>query len=85
MLVGDSLLEDMEIPLSELNHRNFAVARETLSRNADQYVIQAEERVGQALRKLFHGRERTLQRLSAVFRRADLVEILTDVADPVSS
>ncbi len=81
MLVGDSLLKDMEIPLSRLNYRNFAAAREALSQNADQYVTQAEERIGEALDTLFNGRERTLQRLSAAFRRADLVEILTDIAD----
>ena len=78
MLMGRHLLDDMGIPLERLDHRNFAVARELAHEKADDYLSRAETQVGDALDPLFRGRERTLQRLSATFRRADLVETLLE-------
>jgi len=76
MLLGRYLLTDLGIELRQLDHRNFASARDLLDANAYNYVVRGEERVGEALSTLFNGRERTLQRLSATFRRADLVDML---------
>lgn len=76
MMVGRYLLSDLGIELGQLDHRSFARAREMLEANADKYVGRAEEQIGDALSTLFNGRERTLQRLSATFRRADLVDML---------
>ena len=78
MLMGCYLLEEMEIELEQLDHRNFGNARELLERQASDYLFRAEAQIGVALVPLFHERERTLQRLSATFRRADLVEMLLD-------
>ena len=78
MLVGRYVLEDMEMTLRQLDHRNFTEAKELLERQAEPYLRRAEEEIGVALEPFFDDqrRPRTLQRLSATFRRADLVEML---------
>lgn len=78
MLVGRYLLTDLGVALRQLDHRNFTRAKDLLDANADDYMAKAEEQVGEALSSLFNGRERTLQRLSATFRRADLVDMLIE-------
>ncbi len=76
MLMGRYLLQDMGISLDRLDHRNFEQARSMVERNYPDYLRRAEEEIARALEPLFVGRERTLQRLSATFRRADLVDML---------
>ena len=78
MLVGRYVLEDMGVALRRLDHRNFIEAKEWLERQAEHYLCRAEEEIGAALEPLFDNRRRprTLQRLSATFRRADLIEML---------
>ena len=76
MLMGDYLLRDMDISLGELNHRNFPQALKLTEENSELYMRDAEKRISEELEPLFQSRERTLQRLSATFRRADLVESL---------
>ena len=78
MLVGRYVLEDMEVALHQLDHRNFMEAKELLERQAEPYLCRADEKIEDALEPLFDDRRRprTLQRLSATFRRADLVEML---------
>ena len=78
MLMGHYLLTEMGIGLGGLDHRNFQQARELVERESDSYFVRAQVAVGKALTSLFDGRERTLQRLSATFRRADLVDMLVD-------
>lgn len=77
MLMGRYLLEEMEIPLDGLDHRNFDRARGLIEQRSADYLSRAEQEISDALDPLFTGRERSLQRLSATFRRADLVEILS--------
>ena len=78
MLVGRYVLEEMGVALCRLDHRNFTEAKELLERQAEPYLRRAEEEIGVALEPFFDDRRRprTLQRLSATFRRADLVEML---------
>ena len=76
MLMGRYLLEEMDIDLRQLDHRNFEQARGLVERMSDTYTHRAEQRIASALEPLFGDRERTLQRLSATFRRADLVDTL---------
>lgn len=76
MLMGDYLLSDMGTTLGELDHRNFPQALELIDKNSEIYMRNAEKRISEGLKPLFESRERTLQRLSATFRRADLVEYL---------
>ena len=85
MLMGRYLLEEMNIELQQLDHRNFGQARDLIKHKADSYVSRAEQRIGEALDPLFSDRERTLQRLSASFRRADLVDALLEADREVSS
>ena len=79
MLMGRSLLNEMGITLGRLDHRSFGDARELVHGKSDVYLARAQTRIGDALDPLFRDRERTLQRLSATFRRADLVETLLGV------
>ena len=81
MLMGSYLLDEMGIALEKLDHRNFEQARKLVEQKSDSYLSLAEKRIGEALSPLFSGRERTLQRLSATFRRADLVDMLLDAGD----
>ena len=78
MLMGRYLLEEMGIPLDRLDHRNFTQARDLVGQRSDSYVSRAEQQIEDALRPLFRTRERTLQRLSATFRRADLIDVLLE-------
>ena len=84
MLMGRYLLEEMGIPLDRLDHRNFTQARDLVEQRADSYLSRAEQQIEDALGPLFSTRERTLQRLSATFRRADLIDTLLE-ADGESS
>ena len=76
MLMGRYLLFDLRVSVETLDHRNFGQARELLDANHLEYVTRAEAEISAALEPLFAGRDRTLQRLSATFRRSDLVDIL---------
>ena len=78
MLVGRYVLDDMGVALRQLDHRNFIETMKLLERRAERYLRRAEEEIGAALVQLFYNerRPRTLQRLSATFRRADLIEML---------
>lgn len=76
MLMGQYLLEDMEITVEQIDHKNFTRVRDLVEKNASDYLSRAEEEISSALDQLFNGRERTLQRLSATFRRADLIQTL---------
>ena len=76
MLMGRYVLDDLGLDLARLDHRNFAQAHDFLEREPSNYLGRAEAEIDAALQQLFNGRERTWQRLSATFRRADLVEML---------
>ncbi len=76
MLMGDYLPRDMDISLGKIDHRNFPRVLELIEKNSELYMRDAEKRISEELEPLFESRERTLQRLSATFRRADLVEYL---------
>lgn len=84
MLMGRYLLEEMDVPLNRLDHRTFDQARELVEQKSDNYVSRAEQQIGEALSPLFSERERTLQRLSATFRRADLIDTLMDTGGKTS-
>ena len=77
MLMGDYLLSEMNIQLEGLDHQNFALARELVEQKSDNYAFRAERLIEEELQPLFSApEERTLQRLSATFRRADLIDLL---------
>ena len=76
MLMGRYVLDELGIKLDQLNHRNFAQAKDFIDRESHHCLSRAETAIDQAIARLFNGRDRTWQRLSATFRRADLVEML---------
>lgn len=80
MMVGVYLLKDLNIKLEDLSHVNFLDAKKMLDKNSTSYLEQAEADIEEKLVPLLSGRDRTLQRLSATFRRADLIESLTGEA-----
>lgn len=76
MLMGEYLLADLGISLSELNHLKFADAKAKLEENEEAYFERAVKEVDVAIKKLYGGQAVSLQRLSATFRRGDLIEEL---------
>lgn len=78
MLMGRYLLDDMETDLAHLDHRNFHRAQELIQDKGrlSRYLSRAETAISTALESLNYGQAPTLQRLSATFRRAELVEML---------
>lgn len=76
MIIGRLLLSDLGIKLKELDHRNFSIARNKLDENINIYFKTAEGEIEKVLKPIFEQKERTLQRLSATFRRADIIEDL---------
>ena len=76
MLMGRYVLDELGVELDQLDHRNFAQAKDYIESESNVCLSRAEAAIDQAIAQLFNGRGRTLQRLSATFRRADLVEML---------
>lgn len=76
MMMGRYLLDDMGISLAELTHRTFEVAKGKVEKNGEAYFTKAIKAVEQAIAKLYGGQPVSLQRLSATFRRGDLIEEL---------
>jgi hypothetical protein len=77
MLTGELLLERLNISLAELDHRYFVPAKTTLEHSRHDLYQSAINRLEKAIQKL-HSDYQTmsLQRLSATFRRGDLLEFL---------
>ena len=82
MLMGRHLLADMGITLNQLTHRNFEEAEKLIEQNSETYFARSLKGVEEKIDDIFAVQPRTLQKLSATFRRGDLVEALTGA--PVS-
>jgi hypothetical protein len=76
MLMGRYLLADLGLLLDELDHVRFQAAQTLLTQNSETYYTQALEEVAAAIGRLYGQQEISLQRLSATFRRGDLLEEL---------
>ncbi len=76
MLMGQSLLQDLEVPLEKVDHITFDAARKLIETKGDQYFDNAIATLQVALSKLYGGQPVSLQRLSATFRRGDLFQYL---------
>jgi len=72
MLMGETLLNELDCKASELDHRNFAQARELIEKNGKAYLDKAVEKLEKALALLYGSKQVSLQQLSATFRRGDL-------------
>lgn len=80
MLMGESLLCDLGVPLSGLDHRTFERALHLIQTKGDEYYARAVETLQAALRELYGDRSLSLLRLSATFRRGDLLQILASLS-----
>lgn len=76
MLMAESLLADLAIPLEGLDHRRFAEAKALVDARGDEYFERATLRLSEALRSLYGRQDVSLQRLAATFRRGDLLRYL---------
>ena len=74
--MGDSLLSEMEIQLNQLDHRTFENARNLIENKGDEYHSAAINKIKKAILALYNDQNVSLQRLSATFRRGDLIEKL---------
>ena len=77
MIMGESLLEVMNIDLKSLTHRNFQEAERIIEEKSEKFFQDASSKIETELEKIFAQQNRTLQKLSATFRRGDLIEALT--------
>lgn len=76
MQMGRRLLEDLQLSVEQLSHRNFQNAAQHIEQHGEIYFTAAVEDVQQALTELYGKQEISLQQLSATFRRGDLIEKL---------
>jgi hypothetical protein len=79
MLMGQSLLNDLGVPLEKLDHRTFDAAQKLIDVKGDEYFNQAIKTLEAATSKLYGGQQVSLQRLSATFRRGDLFQYLSSI------
>ena len=74
LLMGRNLRAELPVAGARVDHRNFVAARTLWEKNQEAYYESALKQLKSALDKL-HGTDTvSLQRLSAAFRRADLLE-----------
>ncbi len=76
MLMGQYLLHDLGISLQKLDHRHFEAARLLIEKQGDAYFDRAVDELQAALSLLYGGQSVSLLRLSATFRRGDLLQYL---------
>jgi hypothetical protein len=76
MLTGEVLLEQLNISLENLDHRNFAQVKATFEDSRENLYQLAINKLDVALKKMYNDYQNmSLQRLAATFRRGDLLEI----------
>jgi hypothetical protein len=81
MLMGQYLLQDLGITLDrldQLDHRRFHEAKALVDARGELYFARATVSIDLALKVLFGPRPISLQRLSALFRRGELLYLLRD-------
>jgi hypothetical protein len=76
MVCGQLLLREMGLPLDKVSHLTFASLHDKWLRDHPRIYTLAVEIVGKALEKLAVNSATGLQRVSAQFRRTDLVDLI---------
>ena len=77
MRMGEYLMCDLSLPTgSQLDHRQIDRIKQLIVANGEQYFQSAQSDLADALTTLYGGAQPSLQRLSATFRRGDLIEEL---------
>jgi len=76
MLMGQFLLADLGVDVGKLTHQNFEAAKALVEKNGEEYFDKSVEQLEAALKQLYAEAPVSLLRLSATFRRGDLLSIL---------
>ena len=76
MLVGQLLLQEQQLDIKEISHRNLEQFKQRLEQDKAELIGQAALQLKAALTKIYGDRDISLQQLSATFRRGDLLEFL---------
>lgn len=77
MRMGEYLIRDLLLPVgSPLDHRQLERTKQLILANGEHYFQNAQADLAVALSTLYGGSKPSLQRLSATFRRGDLIEEL---------
>lgn len=77
MRMGEYLMRDLNIAAAgTLDHRRFGDAKQRIQEMGESYFKLAQQDLSDALATLYGGTALSLQRLSATFRRGDLIEEL---------
>jgi hypothetical protein len=79
MQMGKKLLNDLNIKLDQLDHRNFTNAKELIEKDGDNYFNSAVQDVERSIVELYGNRDISIQQLSATFRRGDLITRLNTI------
>ncbi len=82
MQMGRCLLNDLNIKLECLDHRNYHQAKHLIETKGEAYFNQSVEDIEKALHDLYGGQDISLQQLSATFRRGALIEKLNSYQAP---
>jgi hypothetical protein len=75
MLIGQKLLEDSQLKLNVVSHRNFVALQDRFKTSQMAYHQAAVSEIESALKNCYGDRVVSLQQLSATFRRGDLLEM----------
>jgi len=78
MLIGRAILQEENIQLEDVTHRNFLQLKNTFEAKQTELHKIAIISIKKALIKCYGEREVSLQQLAATFRRGDLLEMLTE-------
>jgi len=76
MLMGAFLLDELKIKLNELTYKKFAEAKAVIDAKGEEYFARSLLDIANVIADLHGERQISLQKLSATFRRADLVQAL---------
>lgn len=76
MLVGQLLLEEQQLDIKDISHRNLEQLKQRLEQDRAELIGKAARQLQAALTEIYGDREISLQQLSATFRRGDLLEFL---------
>ena len=76
MIVGREILEDLQIEVGDISHKNFGTVKAAFDDIGSRYYPQALDSLEWAIKTCYGDRQVSLQQLAATFRRGDLLEML---------
>ena len=77
MRMGEYLISDLSLPTkNQITHRQLDQIKQLIANKGEYYFQSAQSDLAKALSTLYGQAQPSLQRLSATFRRGDLIEEL---------